>query len=764
MRNIITYSGLVYLLFLHTGCKNLQMYELPPYTIKKISISGNKHTNLEDIKQNISSLKNVNKSYPFIKLNSFLNQKRKLKDSLNQNESNFQFFNRQPEILDTNNVNIIQSKIINYYRSIGYLQAQVYKQIDTINSNKLININFSIAEGIPSKFNKKDTLIVNNPAIESIIKIFLHEQSLINKNDLLNLSTIKEERLKIVETLRNQGYFYFGIEQVGIKLNDLKDTTLSSISLAYKIPNTNIGTSNVLYDRMFRIGTVRFNELQLQINEKDEKWISRLLTTNQLKRIVTFKEGDIYSANRISQSLQNIYSTDQYKSVTINFDTSSTRVYPTIELIRNEKYNLSSELGGSVFRGIPGPFITNTFKIRRVFTLLDNIELGSRIGFEAQTGFINTDQTRKNLEVNLSAVINFPTLYIPSKYLKYTSNLVGSQTQIGLGYDYINRPEYLRTNFKIFQRYQWRKSNYKSFQLSLFDINIINTDYPSSETSSAFKSYLESLKDRGNNLYRSFNPSFVSNIQFQYNYRSFLPSNKLITGQSFLVGLESGGTTLNLLNNKRLKIVEDLLKTSQELQFYRYLRLNIDYRKYVLLGAKNQSQIAFKASGGIAYAYGDENSFQLPYEKNFFIGGPSSLRAWKPRRLGPGSYNSISSLVEQPGSILLESSIEYRFKLIQFLGSINGAVFIDAGNIWNIKHPNQTSVGNWSTNTFLSEIAVGSGMGLRWDFEFFLLRLDLASKMINPAMVEGKKWVFNKTSFSSAENPIEFNIGIGYPF
>lgn len=764
MRNILTNSGLVLLLFLQVGCKRLQMYELPPYTIKKISISGNKHTNLEDIKQNITSLKHANKSYLFIKLNSFLSQKRKLKDSTSQNESNFQFFSRKPEILDTTNINLIQTKIINYYRSIGYLRAHVYKQMDTLSSNKLVNINFSIAEGNPSKFNKNDTLIINNPAIESIIKLFVNQQSLIHKNELLNLSTIKAERTKIVETLRNQGYFYFGIDQIGIKLNDVKDTTLSNISLAYKIPNTNLGNTNILYDRMFRIGTVRFNELQLQINEKEEKWITRLLTTNQLKRIVTFKEGDIYSANRISQSLQNIYATDQYKSVTINFDTSSTRVHPTIELIRNEKYNLSSELGGSVFRGIPGPFITNTFKIRRVFTLLDNIELGSRIGFEAQTGFINTDQTRKNLEVNLSAVINFPTLYIPSKYLKYTSNLVGSQTQIGFGYDYINRPEYLRTNFKVFQRYQWRKSNFKSFQLSLFDINIINTDYPSSETSTAFKSYLENLKERGNNLYRSFNPSFVSSIQLQYNYRSFLPSNKLINGQSVLVGIESGGTTLNFLTNKRIKFVEDILKTNQELQFYRYLRLNVDYRKYILLGAKNQSQIAFKASTGIAYAYGDENSYQLPYEKNFFIGGPSSLRAWKPRRLGPGSYNSTSSLVEQPGSILLETSLEYRFKLIQFLGSLNGALFVDAGNIWNIKHPKQNSVGNWSANTFISEIAVGSGIGLRWDFEFFLLRLDLASKMINPAMAEGKKWVFNKTSFSSVENPIEFNIGIGYPF
>jgi hypothetical protein len=738
------------------------MYELPPNTIQKISIRGNKHTNLEDIKTNIGTLKYANKPYLSLKLNSYLSGKRHKKDSLQSDESNFQFFSRVPELYDQAAVQANRLKLVNYYKTIGYLHAEVQTIVDTIPKSNLISVAYVINEGSPSLFTKQDSLIIDNPALESMVAGYLKSESLIKKDDILSLSLLKNEKQKLVESFRNQGYFYFNSDQVGIKLNDTKDTSLSRISLAYKIPNSS--TNNQLYDRIFRLGTVRFNELQLQVDEKEEKWITKLLAYNQLKRIVTFKEGNLFSANRIAQSLQNIYATDQYKSVTINFDTSSTRVYPTVELIRNDKFNISTELGGSVFRGIPGPFLTNTFKIRRIFSLLDNVELGSRIGFEAQTGFINTDETRKNLEVNLSAVVNFPTLYIPAKFSSWTNNLIGSQTQVGIGYDYINRPEYLRTNFKIFQRYQWRKSEKKFFQLSLFDVNIINTNYPTSATSTAFVNYLESLKERGNNLYRSFNPSFVSNIQFQYNYRSYLPSNKLINGQSLLIGLESGGTTLNLLTDKRLKFVEDLLKTNQDLQFYRYLRFNIDFRKYILLGSKNQSQLAFKAMGGIAYAYGGENSYQLPYEKNFFIGGPSSLRAWKPRRLGPGSYNAKTNLIEQPGSILLETSLEYRFKIVQFLGSLNGALFVDAGNIWNVSQPGQLTLGKWEANNFLSEIAVGSGMGLRWDFDYFLIRLDLASKMINPANPKNEKWVFNKTSFSSAENPIEFNIGIGYPF
>jgi outer membrane protein insertion porin family len=739
------------------------MYELPLYTIEKTSISGNKHVKIEDLKTNISSLKEANKPYIFIKLNGFLTTKRRNKDSLNLKEAKFQLFKRQPEVLDTASVYSLRDKISSYYKSIGYLNSQINIKIDT-SINSKVKIVYIISEGLPSLFTKNDTLIINNPALESIVKKYISEESLIEKNTILSISLLKEEKKKLGESLRNQGYYYFNEDQIGIKLNDTKDSTLASISLAYKIPNSNISTTNIQYDRLFRIGLVKFNELQLELSENEEKWISKSLNTNQLKRIVTFKEGDMYAANRITQSLQNIYATDQYKSVTIKFDTSATRVNPTIDLIRNDKFNISSELGGSVFRGIPGPFITNTFKIRRVFSVLDNLEFNSRIGFEAQTGFINTDQTRKNLELNLTAVLNLPTLYIPSNFSKWSSNNIGSQTQFGLGYDYINRPEYLRTNFKIFQRYQWRKSVNKFFQLSLFDVNIINTNYPQTETSTSFTSYLESLKERGNNLYRSFNPSFVSSIIFQYNYRSFLPSNKLVDGKSFQIGLESGGTSLNLIGNKRIVFIENLFQSSQELQFYRYLRFNLDYRKYILLGAKKQSQIAFKFIGGLAYAYGSENDYQLPYEKNFFIGGPSSLRAWKPRRLGPGSYNSFTNLIEQPGSVLIESSLEYRFKIIQFLGTLNGSLFLDAGNIWNISYPNQLSVGNWKINSFLDEIALGTGIGLRWDFDYFLLRLDLASKMINPAMPKNEKWVFNKTSFSSIENPIEFNIGIGYPF
>lgn len=745
------------------SCKQFTSYELPSNTIHKISLKGNKTLSAEDIKANIIGLKESNKSFLFIRLNSFLAQKRNRKDSIGQKQSSLQFFKRIPNRIDTieiqNNVSNLQA----YYRKQGFLRAKISYQIRTKQNQKLVD--YLIEEGVQSIFSANDSLIVDNPQLAISSKSFLNEISVIKKGSPLSIELINQQKNLISNYFRNQGYFYFTPDVVGIHINDLKDTTFNQINLIYKIPALNYSNNESRrYDRIFRFGQLKLDETTLNQTDDSNAWIKKSINSNQIKRIINFKEGEVYSLEKVNQSLLNIYATDQFKTVNLTFDTSSTKVYPKIELVKNNKYTFSSELGGSVFRGIPGPFLTNSFKVRQVFSYLDYLDFTGRIGFEAQTGFINTETTRKNLELNLSSTLNLPSLFIPRSLDAWKKSLTASQTQIGLGYDYIDRPEYNRTNFKLFQRYNWRKSNTQYFQLSLLDLNLLNTYYPNTPTSAAFIAYLEELRLKGNNLYRSFNPSFVSSINFQYNYRSFLPSNILKTGESLLINLESGGTSLNLLGNKKLTFIENIFGSNQDIQFYRYLRMNLDYRKYLLVGKRQKSQLAFKLNTGIAYAYGAENNYQLPYEKNFFIGGPSSLRAWKPRRLGPGSYNTTNNLIEQPGSMIIESSIEYRFPIVQFLGKINGAFFIDAGNIWNIDHGQPNTVGYFNSNNFLDEIAVGTGFGVRWDFDFFLLRLDLASKVINPANEKNEKWVLPKTTWSSGENPIEFNIGIGYPF
>ena len=738
------------------SCGQYQTFEIPNPVINQINVTGNRQIPKAELRANVIGIKNSYRRLLPAKLYTYLGIKRKRKDSLGIKPSFIQFLKSpnptfNPVWLATNT-----AQIQRYYRENGFLKAHIQSKIDTI--GQLVNVTFTIDEGVASYFTKQDSISVDNPILAEHVASYLKENSVIRPMGRLQLSLLKKEKEQLSHHLRNEGYYYFSPDAVGIRLNDVKDSTLQRISLYYKIPEFKNHLSIANYDRLYRIGLPEFSISDPYGNPAVHPPLKGL------SKLINLKEDDLYSVDLFNQSLKNIYLTDQFKTVSIRFDTTRTRLFPKIELFQNEKYNFSSELGGSVFRGIPGPFLTNSFKVRRLFSSLDYFDFSTRIGYEAQSGFINTTDTRNNLELNVAASINFPTLYLPKTIIGKLGSYYGAKTSVGVGFDFINRPEYQRTNVNLFQRYTWQKSEYSFFTFSLINLNLLNTIYPETATSDAFRSYLEELKNKGNNLYRSFNPSFVSSISFQYVYRDLLPSNELKNGKIFQIGLESGGTTLNLLPTHKFSFVTDVLNSGQDIQFYRFLRFNLDYRKYKMLGRNQKSQIAFKLAGGVAYAYGDENGYQLPYEKNFFIGGPSSVRAWKPRRLGPGSYVSSSNLVEQPGSILLESSLEYRFKLFPLFGQMNGAFFVDAGNVWNMTQGNTDPSTQFHLSDFYNQIAVGTGFGLRWDFDFFLLRLDLATKVINPANPVNQKWVLPQTSFEGGQNPIEYNIGIGYPF
>ncbi|HQQ95031.1 MAG TPA: BamA/TamA family outer membrane protein [Bacteroidia bacterium] len=189
--------------------------------------------------------------------------------------------------------------------------------------------------------------------------------------------------------------------------------------------------------------------------------------------------------------------------------------------------------------------------------------------------------------------------------------------------------------------------------------------------------------------------------------------------------------------------------------FAQFLKADADFRIYVPIRAK--SRIVYRMAGGIGVP--QKNLSVLPYEQGFFSGGPNSVRAWRARTLGPGGYNPSDSYVryDKIGDILLEGNFEYRFHILK---SFNGAFFVDAGNIWRLKPDPAKPNGEFHWGTFLDQIAIGSGLGVRWDMNFFVLRLDFAVPLKDPKLPAGQRWTFN-------HSPLEygiFNFGIGYPF
>jgi outer membrane protein insertion porin family len=209
-------------------------------------------------------------------------------------------------------------------------------------------------------------------------------------------------------------------------------------------------------------------------------------------------------------------------------------------------------------------------------------------------------------------------------------------------------------------------------------------------------------------------------------------------------------------------------------QLYRYFKLSNDFRYYLPAGRK--SSWAFRVNIGIARPYGQ--STVLPYERFFFVGGSNSIRAWPPRRLGPGSDPDVMDSTrndgtidygrnyqfEQPGDILLETSAEYRFDIVSFL---EGAVFVDAGNVWVWKSQLNQPEGQFRWNRFYKEIAVGTGFGLRLDFSFLILRFDVGIKAYDPGKPAGQKFMLKNLSFNrpfGERQQTVLNVGIGYPF
>ena len=201
-----------------------------------------------------------------------------------------------------------------------------------------------------------------------------------------------------------------------------------------------------------------------------------------------------------------------------------------------------------------------------------------------------------------------------------------------------------------------------------------------------------------------------------------------------------------------------------DVPYSQYVRLRNEIRYFFRIGKKDQIGIRLINAAGVPYG----NSSTMPYVKQFFVGGTNSIRAFRARTVGPGSYSPPDTLsnvyIDQAGDIKIETSIEYRFPIY---GYLKGAVFIDAGNIWLVNEDDKRPGGKFDSKTFYKEFAVGSGFGIRLDFSFVVVRFDLAFPLRKPSLPEGERWVFNKVQLGDAswrKNNIILNIAIGLPF
>ncbi|TAF79028.1 MAG: outer membrane protein assembly factor [Runella slithyformis] len=714
-------------------------------------------------------------------------------------------------------------KIKDYAISKGYRAAQVGYELDTVSLAKNIIVKYFIAEGKPYKLRKVDLLTHQDPDIDTLIKRN-SATSTLKAGENYQYNNVILETVRLEKLMRNNGYFGFNRQFLLPRITEnrrsqtggfLIDTTVVVPQTDSLFRSIDVLGLQVNYPKgQNRFLSYRFSEVNLEVTSllnpnlvatalpKSEdfqninyKFADRYYSPKVLNTKILLRPNSLFKQEALDETYRQLSLLDQFRFINIDTDTSGNTIKANIRAVPYEKYQTTFEVGGNVVgSNLPGPFANGTFRIRNVFQHLENFEISARGAYDLQTG-LNGLLFFPTIELGINASLIFPRILFPGKWVGKL-NEKGPRTILSLGFNYIDRqPFFTRSGYRANMTYSWRKSQNEFVNFTPLDFNVLRTRDKSNE----FNQLLDQLFNQlGSPLFYSFlDRAFVSSMSVSYVYNNdVIGQNK--RARYLRLFAESGGTTLNLLRTQELPLLKDYTT-------YKFIKTNVEYRRY--LPIRRNSRLVFRANAGVIFNYGQQGA--APYEKYFTGGGSNSLRAWPPRRLGLGSaypnvdslgrpvfirapftigkdtlsYGSFDYRFEQLGDVILEANLELRGRLFKFYGDINYALFIDVGNTWRlptagfITPKDQLQNPNFALDRFYRELSVGTGVGLRWDFSYFIFRFDFGVKVYDPSRrfkvptndggttIVDDRYLLPRFSFKrdSPNFPV-LNIGIGYPF
>jgi outer membrane protein insertion porin family len=472
---------------------------------------------------------------------------------------------------------------------------------------------------------------------------------------------------------------------------------------------------------------------------------------------VFLKKNEIYSRKNHNITLNRLMSMGNFKFVQIKFSESDTTAPGFLDvailMTPMTRHTFSAELEiVSKSNNFMGPRMNLSILNRNAFRGAELLNVTLAGSFEAQVGATNKNSF--SYSVNPQAELILPFFLVPLK--PRSTGIYVPKTRFTLSYHYLKRVNYfdMRT-LQFIYGYKWKRNIRLEHEL-----NPVNISY----TSLANQTLLfTDLLDANPYLRKSYEERFIAGGNYSFTYNEQVIPLKRI--QYFLHGtVELGGNLMSLANIiAGKKISADNPATGAVSGYSQYARFSVDGRVYYNFPGKDK--LAVRLFAGFARPYG--NSSTLPYIKQFFSGGPNSIRAFQINSLGPGSFQQTkenTGFLQLGGDLKLEMNAEYRFTIFRFL---KGAIFADAGNIWLLKSAVSGSASPSPTPGFSNDIAVGAGFGLRIDVSFFILRFDLATPLKKPWLDQSEQWVINRIRLGDSawrrENLI-LNVAIGYPF
>lgn len=696
-----------------------------------------------------------------------------------------------PHVLDSSLLEISRVQIEKFLASKGYFNAKVKSDLKI----KKQNAEIVFTADIGSEFKiKKISFEIEDTTVSALYLANRAKFTRLQEGKRFDSDTLAYEREQIYKLMKQHGYYDYVRQFVRFDVDSnllnseanlrlfLANPANKSAHQTYTIDNSvlTISTSNGLNTGL-NLDTVTIDS---QFHFVD---YSRKFKAKPISRYIYLKKNNLYNIDNEEVTYDRLYDFNVFRNLKIEYQKSSDSTFklvPNYSITPLKKMSNRVEGEYTFNSGRNGFNIGNTYTNRNLFGGAEHLEIKAKYGiFFNADGSGNVFDRVFSRDLQLGANLVIPKLLVPFNIPLMGRNGI-PRTTISSSFQLFDQRQAFSSRVFINSIiYDWVETKTK-----LHSFTPINIEFRKGKLDPVFR---DSLIQRGFELYVRTNDRRFFNLGSQYAFTS--NAIKLNTYSNFLYfkgSIDAAGNSLGLLNKiVNFNVDNDGFRTILGLPYQQYLKTEIDLRYYWSFGG--EKQLVARINPGVGIAYG--NSDQLTFEKNFFAGGSSGVRAWQARTLGPGIYNravlgsdgkadtlraNLRNL-DQLGEIKMEGNLEYRFKIADNIlnAKVKGATFADIGNVWRQKQTVENPGGEFKFNQFLGQLALGVGAGLRFDLNYFVFRLDAGIKVKDPQFTGSDQYVikhlFNKKQFkldyAETHRPdiyrfVQYNFGIGMPF
>lgn len=695
----------------------------------------------------------------------------------------------QPALLDMSLTEKSAQNLKTYMNSRGYYASQVNFEVDTTRRPKRAIVTYSTKQGLPYKitgisYDFRDKNL--GPIIESD-----SANTLIKVGNIFDITSLDRERERIALYLNDRGYYNFSVNNIEYRVDTLKGNRTVNIRMIVKRNITGYderGQAIMDDGRIYRITEINVMPDYDPAIERAEQNRRMLDTTYYrglnivsagspnvrpaiLHEAIALSPNTTYNSTLVDRTYNDIMSLGYFKSARIAFEElprsqndsllvnyagdGRTSYSPKkFEDIREGylrcyifcsptlKQGFNVEVEGSTTSSFYGLSATVGYQNRNLFKGVETLNTSVTFGYEYMKA-PNTVKRKAN-EIGVASGLAFPRFILPFELS--TRNINMPRTNIELSFNYQDRPYYRRDLTRVAWSYSWRSRNGRySYMFRPLDLNWINVGYMNEE-------FFNSLHNEY--LRQSYKTQAIVGLSASYTYNN---QNKNVGGNATLLraNFESAGNVLNLFERLLSKKTDGGYYNILGVRYSQYMRGDVSLSRKIMLGEK--TAVAGRIFAGCGVPYG--NSKALPFDRLFYVGGSNSMRGWAPRTLGPGNTPAEESAFPvQMGDMRLEANAELRFPI---WGMFHGATFVDVGNVWYLGR-DKTQVpadGIFHIDKFYKQLGMNTGLGLRIDIQFVILRLDWGIQIHNPNRPVGERWINNFRWKNTA-----LNFGVGYPF